>query len=190
MADRMLTAADAIQRGLDVDPFVFTDVSDRVPELDEDPHRGNKVYLESRWFFVIRTNCLDATGQQIVWLSMRRNDRRPLHDFRHLQRIKNAIVGPDVEAVQIYPREDRLIDESNQTHLWCYPGSIFPVGYIDRSVITATENAALRAAGVSPSSAQRPFDADAEADSRPVDQLLDGFSPLGKVLHRPLDSGE
>ena len=37
------------------------------------------------------------------------------------QEIKNQLVSPDCEAVEIYPNEDRLIDTANQYHLFVFP---------------------------------------------------------------------
>lgn len=57
----------------------------------------------------------------VFHLSIKRHDRLPIHDWRHLQAIKNEIVGPDRLAVEIYPEEHRLVDTSNQYHLWVPP---------------------------------------------------------------------
>jgi len=75
--------------------------------------------------------------QQPVWLSISRLARTELpRDWRDLQRIKNEILGHHVELVELFPDEDRLVDESNQTHLWGFevPGVKFPFGYADRLV--------------------------------------------------------
>lgn len=66
-------------------------------------------------------------------LSIKRLDRDPARDFRHLQQIKNEILGEEREALELFPRESRLVDGSNQTHLWVFPEGIevpmgFPVG--------------------------------------------------------------
>ena len=53
-----------------------------------------------------------------VWLSIRNNDRSARRDWRDFQRIKNEIVGPEVEMVEIYPQESQKVDLSNQYHLW------------------------------------------------------------------------
>lgn len=68
-------------------------------------------------------------------LSIVRRDREAIHDWRHLQRIKNELCGPEREGVEIYPRESRLVDTNNQFHLWVGPeGMTFPIGYADRDV--------------------------------------------------------
>lgn len=69
-------------------------------------------------------------------LSIRRNDRKPVHDWRHFQRIKTEIAGPEVEAAEIYPRESRLRDTANQYYLYCLPpGRDFPFGYVGARIL-------------------------------------------------------
>lgn len=54
-----------------------------------------------------------------VWhLSIKRRDKAPIHDWRDLQAIKNQLVGPEFEAVELYPAEARVVDSANQYHLW------------------------------------------------------------------------
>lgn len=54
----------------------------------------------------------------MVHLSIRRNDRRPVTDWRDVQRIKNDLCGPECEGAQLFPAESRLVDTSNQFHLY------------------------------------------------------------------------
>lgn len=56
-----------------------------------------------------------------IHLSIRNQDRSAKHDWRHFQRIKNQLAGPDWTGIEIYPPEDSLIDMANQWHLWCFP---------------------------------------------------------------------
>jgi hypothetical protein len=42
-----------------------------------------------------------------------RLDGQAIHDWRELQRIKNEIVGDEIEAVELYPAESRLLDTAN-----------------------------------------------------------------------------
>jgi hypothetical protein len=71
-------------------------------------------------------------------LSIKRNDQQPIHDWRHLQQIKNDICGPDREAVELYPASSRVIDSANQYHLWVLPkGRVIAVGATTRTVTTA-----------------------------------------------------
>lgn len=55
-------------------------------------------------------------------------DGAALHDWRDFQRIKNDVVGPQWEAVELYPAESRLVDPSNYYILWAAP-SWRPLGF-------------------------------------------------------------
>lgn len=78
----------------------------------------------------------EAFGCDIIHLSIRRLDRESIHDWRHLQQIKNELVGPEFEAIEIYPAEDRLVDTANQYHLWVLadPKIRIPLGWDTRMV--------------------------------------------------------
>jgi hypothetical protein len=77
------------------------------------------LYWNNRYhvFLGLRKNP-DPEGPDIIHLSIRRDDRGALIDWRDLQRIKNEIVGPEIEMVQMFPRESQVVDTSNQFHLW------------------------------------------------------------------------
>lgn len=73
----------------------------------------------------------------LVHLSIKRIDQAPVHDWRDLQRIKDELIGPECEAVELYPANSRLlVDTSNQFHLWCSRDASFrfPFGFGDRLV--------------------------------------------------------
>ena len=94
----------------------------------------------------------------ICWLSIKRNDRQPIFDWRDMQYIKNQLVGEECEGCQLFPAESRLVDGANQYHLWVFEnkGYNLPFGWNERWV---TEKAFL------PNMQQRPF-----PDSRkPID---------------------
>lgn len=125
----------------------------------------------------------------VAWLSIKRNDKQVIRDWRELQRIKNAIVGDEVEAVEIFPAESRLQDTANQYHLWCFaPGYQLPFGYSERIVADDAGDPNAGAAGLP---RQRVF----SPDDRPDDcvkgselQKMFGTDPsLGaKLVHRML----
>jgi len=88
---------------------------------------------------------------QVTHLSLRRNDRRAVTDWRHKQYIKNQLCGPEREGIEIYPAESRLVDTSNQFHLWVLPeGEQIPFGYMTRLVSGGGESEI--------GSVQRPFE--------------------------------
>jgi hypothetical protein len=72
-----------------------------------------------------------------VQLNIRRRDGKTIfRDWRHFQNIKNELIGPDCEAIELYPAESRKVDTGNKYHLWCCPDPNwrFPVGWVDRDV--------------------------------------------------------
>lgn len=87
-----------------------------------------EVWKNSRYTVSVR-HTKDHYGDPLVHLSIKRNDKNPMHDWRDLQRIKNEILGPEEEAMELYPAESRLVDTANQYHLWCMKGRKAPFGY-------------------------------------------------------------
>jgi hypothetical protein len=121
-------------------PFVPATLPEAAHDLLE--HVGGRapdgVAVNSRYeVWIYRLEPEDPeTMPPMVHLSIKRRDRDPVRRWRDLQRIKNEVVGPDVEACEIFPCEGRLVDTSNQYHLWCLsPGARFPFGYRDRLVM-------------------------------------------------------
>lgn len=70
----------------------------------------------------------------LIHLSIHDHARSTRRDWRHFQRIKNELIGTEEEAVEIYPAESRLVDISNEWHLWCWKGFRFPFGFDERWV--------------------------------------------------------
>jgi hypothetical protein len=69
----------------------------------------------------------------VLWhLSIRSIDRSARHDWRDFQRIKNELCGPEFEATEVYPAESRLVDMSNQFHLWVFRELDY--GFAERAV--------------------------------------------------------
>lgn len=93
-----------------------------------------KMFQNNRYTVMVRMPDNDPTFGRIIHLSIRRNDRGHARDWRDFQRIKNEIVGRDVEAVELYPAESRLVDAANQYHLWCFPDYKFRFGFGSRDV--------------------------------------------------------
>ena len=75
---------------------------------------------------------------EVVWLSIKRLDKDPIHDWRDLQQIKNEVVGEEAEAIEIYPAESRKMDVANQYHLFAFTTPI-PIGFVGRAVESSTK---------------------------------------------------
>lgn len=98
---------------------------------------GHMVYRNSIYTVWIR-KINPTKWPEMIHLSIKRNDRQVIHDWRDLQRIKNELVGPEYEAVEIYPAEERLVDSANQYHLWVLadPKLKFPFGFTDARFVS------------------------------------------------------
>lgn len=56
-------------------------------------------------------------------LMVRRHDDQPIQSWKDLQKIKNELTdeGPKRIGVQVFPREDQLVDQANMYHIYVYP---------------------------------------------------------------------
>ena len=75
-------------------------------------------------------------GSNMIHLSIKRNDREPIRDWRVMQEIKNMLVGKECEGMEMYPAESRLVDTANQYHMWVFedPTVRWPWGFNEREV--------------------------------------------------------
>ncbi len=72
-----------------------------------------------------------------IHLDICRHDGGACKEWRHLQRIKNELVGPEYEAMELFPAESRLVDTANEYHMWVHadPTFRFPLGFDHRFVL-------------------------------------------------------
>lgn len=67
----------------------------------------------------------------VTYLSIKRQKKEAVHDWRELWRIKNELTDPNREAIELYPGAFRVVDTSNQYHLFVMPlGKAFNLGYL------------------------------------------------------------
>ena len=78
---------------------------------------------------------VEPYGPGCLHLCIWRRDGDRVRDWRHFQTIKNALAGPEREAVELYPAESRKVDTSHKWHLWVLPeGSRMALGWTERNV--------------------------------------------------------
>lgn len=78
------------------------------------------IWINSR-YIVQEYDVSEEYEMPITQLSIKNNHNNHLaHDWRDLQRIKNEICGEEKEAVEVYPAMSRMVDTSNQFHLWVF----------------------------------------------------------------------
>lgn len=126
------------------------------PLREAAPLADAHVFMNEVYQVMARIMGDEATGEWVM-LSIKRTDRAPIMDWRDMQWIKNQLLGSEIEAVQLFPAESRLVDTSN--HYWLFasvdPTFQFPFGFTTRLV---TQNLKLQLSGHG-ASQQRPFDA-------------------------------
>jgi hypothetical protein len=103
---------------------------------------GNQeTYSNDLYLVQINRNANHGFGEKslpegMFEITIRRQDREDGLDWRHVQLIKNQIVDPECEMVELYPAESRLRDSANQ--YWFYgfnnPKVRFPFGMFGRVV--------------------------------------------------------
>lgn len=154
-------------------PFLPGTLPDRrdYPSLKPDEVWLNDCYqVLVTWF-----DCSQLGVKGMRWLSIKRRDRKSIHDWRELQLIKNQLCGHDCEAVELYPCDARTVDAANQYHLFVLPaGMAWPFGYFYREV------SALSSQG----SSQRPFATHVVPDG------LDTPEGIAERECRPLQPGQ
>lgn len=143
------------------------------PDVDLSPSPTEQIVRNNRYTVIIdKLAAPEVPGGTIVYLSIKRNDRKPMRNWRDLQRIKNELVGREVEAVELFPAESRMVDCANQYHLWCLSSSEyrFPFGFRERAVGTPEEAAAVGAR-------QEPFDTAYDSNDWTETQLAAAWNP-------------
>jgi hypothetical protein len=103
----------------------------------------NETWLNSKYQVQVRrpaqTSEEGPTDMPVIHLSIKRIDKQPIHDWRDLQKIKTELLGAEIEAIELYPAESRVVDTANQYHLWCFPeGYQVPVGWTVGLMIDGT----------------------------------------------------
>ena len=116
-------------------PEFFREFFDgRIPTLPEKLcWIEEKVRQSEKWDIFcnnLYTVVIESTAP-LVHLCIRRHDGKPCTDWNHLQQIKTELIGPEHEAVELFPAESRLINTTNEYHLWAHPraGYRFPFGF-------------------------------------------------------------
>ncbi len=111
----------------------------RVPTLQEKFHYVELVIQNTTAFEIYHNDTYRVELRRrppFVHLAIHRLDAQACSNWRHFQQIKNELVGPENEAIEIFPAESRLVDNSNQYHLWVFadPSFRIPAGFNQRFV--------------------------------------------------------
>jgi len=104
---------------------------DEVADMMADARIGD-VFMNDTYTVIVRdAEIFVKDFPEMIWISIKRNDRQPIHDWRDLQDIKNIFAGEENEAVELYPANTRVVDTANQYHIWAFKSTkaVFPFGF-------------------------------------------------------------
>lgn len=78
--------------------------------------------------YVVMSRIVNTKIGEVEHLCVRNRDNTDI-EWSEKQRIKNELFGKKRTAIEVFPSEDRLIDEANMYHLWVLPdGYELPFG--------------------------------------------------------------
>jgi hypothetical protein len=103
-----------------------------------DPIHGPSYFVQSAKF-LIRYHDLGTAWGKSRHLIIARRDGKPIREWYDLQNIKNILVGPEFEGVEIYPAQSRVVDTGNIYHLWVFLEQQIPFGYVFETDFTGAK---------------------------------------------------
>lgn len=139
---------------------------------DPDENIDGEIFKNSRYQIVKRLYkaTKDETAPDMIHLSLKRLDGGTYIPFRDLMRMKRELLDPEIELIEIYPAESRLIDTANQFHFWGLDdrGFRFPFGFTQGRLVG-------EGSGVT----QTPYEeGDQPSDWLPSDQIAQRITEL------------
>lgn len=111
--------------------------NDIAQKIWEDQEEAPEVWVNDLYsVFVRRHKEIPGIESKVCHISFHRHDRRAVTDWRHMQWMKNQLVGPENEGCEIFPKESRLVDGANEYHIWVFEDENFgfPFGFFERIV--------------------------------------------------------
>ena len=75
-------------------------------------------------------SCVLWEGEHHLHIGIEHISQIPRHDWLAFQQIKNQLVGPDQEMVELYPADSRMVNCVNMYHLWGTIGVKIMLGWL------------------------------------------------------------
>ena len=94
--------------------------------------KGGNCFANGEYIVVKRTlKCSSSIGYNLVHLSIKKRDGGKIRSWSDLQMIKNSLVGPEYEGIELFPAESRKVDLADHYHLWIIEDKSFrfPFGF-------------------------------------------------------------
>lgn len=84
----------------------------------------SEAYINSQYVVTVFISTIEFLGWKgdIKHLVIKPiDDGTIINHWKVLQRIKNEVCGEEFNAIEIYPKEQNLVDGANVYHLWVFP---------------------------------------------------------------------
>lgn len=122
------------------DDFFLKFFEGRLPSIEEKMMCVEQMVQRMTYSHIFENNLYHVEimpGQPFIHLDIARHDGGVCKNWRHFQQIKNELIGPEHEAIELFPAESRLVDAGNEYHLWVHatPKFRFPLGFPARFVL-------------------------------------------------------
>ena len=83
------------------------------------------VFVDEEEEHIVQKHAASDNSDFMCRLTIKRSDLEPIRTWRVIQDIKNAIMGEESVAIEIYPKESEVTDTGNLYHLWVFrPGIV------------------------------------------------------------------
>jgi len=101
----------------------------------KDIRENETIYLNDQYQVNVRK--VESPFGDLFWLSIKRLDKKSIHSWEDLQEIKNLIIGPENEGVELYPAETRRVIAAEQYHMFVIADKTkwWPLGFADSGVL-------------------------------------------------------
>jgi hypothetical protein len=94
---------------------------------------NDEIWVNDKYQVNVDKSIVNKGGIHWIHLSIKTHGKTAEHDWREFQQIKDELVGPEHEGIELYPAAERVVDTSNQYHIWVLanPDDRIPVGWTE-----------------------------------------------------------
>lgn len=89
-------------------------------QAQEDDKNIEAVYVCENNEYIVEKHNITGCSSFYCRLAIKRSDKTVIRSWRLIQDVKNAVVGEDSIAIEVYPKESDVTDTANMYHLWVY----------------------------------------------------------------------
>lgn len=85
-----------------------------------------RCFRNNRYTVMIMDDHKTTKGNAIRAMVQAHDDQPIKNHWAEMQRIKSEVFGPEVTAIEYYPKASELIDQHNIYWLWIFPEGVLP----------------------------------------------------------------